>query len=368
MTTINKYRLLLCLLFLIAGISFQELFNFKLKITLLISLILISSLSLFYKYFKNIKFNKYYYIFILVFFTGSLIYSIQIYKQQKLLNFIKNKNINIIATIENINTKKHARIKQEILIDVKKIFLPDTQEEHKINFKILLYIYTNTDLKYGQKILFKNIYIKETNKNASYKKYLIKEDILTTIFYNNINYKIIKESNNNFKNKIYNIKNNLYKKLKEKIDPKIFNYFSSIFWGSKKEALNPENKNIFNIWGISHYLARSGLHIIIFILIWQLLLAFIPIHIIFKNIFLLLIVLIYVILTDPSISLFRAVYVFAFIQLGNLLTEQTKYIHLLTLTCFFTLLINPIQLFFIDFQLTYGLTFTLILISEFKRT
>ncbi|MBD3272914.1 hypothetical protein GF385_00995 [Candidatus Dependentiae bacterium] len=164
---------------------------------------------------------------------------------------------------------------------------------------------------------------------------------------------------NPIKQFIYKARQKIYFKIKQKLNKKSFCYFSSIFLGNKKTNISAQQKNIFNIWGISHYLARSGLHIIIFIIIWKIILNLIPIPIRIKNIFLFLTLLIYLALSWPSLSFLRAFFIFILYMIGILFNKQTNFSHILIVICILILIKNPIQLFFLDFQLTFFLTFAL---------
>ena len=123
-------------------------------------------------------------------------------------------------------------------------------------------------------------------------------------------------------------------------------------------------RKIFNEWGISHYLARSGLHMILFILIWTMVLQFLPVHISVKRVAIAALCIIYSILTWPSISFCRSFFVFLLCQVGMIVNFQVNFLHLLTTTCLLILLFNPIQLFFLDFQLTFSLSFALVWLSR----
>ena len=356
MTIKNKFSLLIYLLFLIAGISFQEILYPKFYITLSI----IVNISIVFIIFNKKNYKKIL-IYATIFFIGTLILNYQKNNYQYFLEKLENKTLDLNVTVLNKETNKYGKIKEELLL---RITNTNNLEINNKKFNIILYLYSNSDIQYGQSLLIKNIKIKNFHKKPNFKNYLIKENISATIFAKNINYTILKTDNNSLSGKIYRFRKKIFENLKSKINTNNFSYFSSIFLGYKKEPINSQEKNLFNIWGISHYLARSGLHIVLFILIWQILLSLIPINLNFKNLFLLFLVLVYVFMSWTSISLLRAFYAFLLIQLGNILSQPTKYLHLLSLTCIITLLLNPIQLFFVDFQLTYGLTFTLILIGE----
>ena len=67
--------------------------------------------------------------------------------------------------------------------------------------------------------------------------------------------------------------------------------------------------------------------------------------------------ILYFILSWPSISFIRAFLIFLFTKYCNLHRHPTHFMHILLLTCCIVLLINPLQLFFLDFQLSFFLTF-----------
>jgi competence protein ComEC len=137
--------------------------------------------------------------------------------------------------------------------------------------------------------------------------------------------------------------------------------FSTIFLGNKdgvKKRLNNE-KIFFKLWGISHYLARSGLHLVVFLALLELLLRLIPITFVLKQIISLCIAMIYFLLSWSSLSFMRAFLTFIMYKICLLLGLSSNFLHLVILTCFITLLYNPAHLFFLDFQLSFGLTFAL---------
>jgi predicted membrane metal-binding protein len=69
--------------------------------------------------------------------------------------------------------------------------------------------------------------------------------------------------------------------------------------------------------------------------------------------------LLYWILSWASLSFYRALAVFVFSHSARIARRQHHFLHLLLLTCCFFLIINPITLFFLDFQLTFGITVAL---------
>lgn len=161
---------------------------------------------------------------------------------------------------------------------------------------------------------------------------------------------------------------------------KIYNYlpngkdlFSTILLNQPKkksvsiDSRTNELRNIFNKWGISHYLARSGLHII---LILQLIMAVVSLlNLSFKitsgisNIILLL----FSIYSYGGLSFLRALLMWIFFLISNFLYISSNTLHTFSLCAFFLLIINPFFLFRIDFQLSFGATFALLLFFRAKK-
>ena len=154
-----------------------------------------------------------------------------------------------------------------------------------------------------------------------------------------------------------------------KLSPTTFTLFASIFWGKKEldaYYMNPI-KEQFKIWGILHYLARSGLHVLLFVILWAWLLAWLPLPFAIKQIILTLLIMSYHLLSWPSVSFMRSLVMFLCYKACCIYNLQINVLHLLALTCMGILLINPFQLFFLDFQLSFGLTFALAWLTMLQK-
>ena len=219
-------------------------------------------------------------------------------------------------------------------------------------------------------IIIKNIMLKKTQGTSMSDKpifadYLLKEDALSSLFIDQQNsYTLQSRPTWSFNRWLWTKKMNLYHACKQKLSYTTFTYFSLIFLGNKYFAKYDSLRALFNQWGLAHFLARSGLHIVLFIFMWTFLLNLMPLPLQWKRIILICCCFCYCMLSWISISFIRAFFVFILTQLGALLARPTHFLHLLTLTCLLILLFNPIQLFFLDFQLTFGLTFTLALLAH----
>lgn len=152
----------------------------------------------------------------------------------------------------------------------------------------------------------------------------------------------------------------LYKKLPEPTKT----LYGTIFLGIEKIAPFDELKSIFNYWGITHYLARSGLHIALFIMLWKWLFQLCGFSF-FMRIFLLVPILcVYIFLTPISLSFLRGIWAF-FLFLGAFYLYRPFHVqHMLYLSAFCILLYNPYALFFLDFQLSFSLTYVLFCVSS----
>ena len=140
--------------------------------------------------------------------------------------------------------------------------------------------------------------------------------------------------------------------------------YGSIFLGIDKVLPSNPLKRSFNQWGIVHYLARSGLHIMIFVFMWKMIFYF------FFGVrrtwfyFVFPFVLIYVICTPSSISFMRGVCSFLFL-IGALFLQRPYHMpHLLICLAAIFLTCNPYSMLFLDFQLSFGLTYTLLCLQE----
>ena len=156
-------------------------------------------------------------------------------------------------------------------------------------------------------------------------------------------------------------RNTTYEKLSKKLSRKTATFFSSIFLGTKAFSPIDKTKEAFGFWGLAHYLARSGLHIVLLIFAWSLLLNIIPLPFWQKRIILLCVTLFYTALTWSSISFMRALGVFILYEVGRIFKYQMNFLHILSFVCITILISNPLQLFFLDFQLSFALTFALVL-------
>jgi competence protein ComEC len=156
------------------------------------------------------------------------------------------------------------------------------------------------------------------------------------------------------------------KRIKTKLSPSTYSLFCSLFLGHS-EGQEPKEqifRDYFGYWGISHYLARSGLHVAIILVILQLMMRFIPFRFAFKQLIFALILAIFALLSWSSISFTRVLVAYFVSKIYLFFGVYVQPLHLVFLACFILLAYNPLHLFFLNFQLTFTFTLGLTLLHE----
>lgn len=227
------------------------------------------------------------------------------------------------------------------------------------NLNMSVQVYTKPWAKgtVGDTVTIDTIQLKKPN-SLSYQNYLLKEGILCSLFLEHPTIHIDNHPRYSISRSIHLFREKILKGIKSNCSYKTFCIFSALFLGDKSQDKEYLDKvaDQFKEWGIVHYLARSGLHLVIFIILWELLCGFIPIRFGYKQSLLLIITMIYFILSWPSVSFMRALIIFIIHKWCALSRRPTHFLNTLLTTCCIILIINPMQLFFLDFQLTFTLT------------
>jgi len=227
-----------------------------------------------------------------------------------------------------------------------------------------IFIYTRkapTGYAVGDTVRLENTIFKHTNSNPAFNNYLLKEGITATAFLQHATFFVVAHPNWNVYAWIHQQKTSLIDRLRKRFSSGTLALFTSLFLGNRteekkeQEVIAQQSKN----WGTSHHLARSGLHLVIFIYLLHSLLRFLPISLFAKEILMLLLCVTYHLFSWSSVSFMRAFITFLFYKMCTLLKFPSHVLHVLTLACGLILFVNPMQLFFLDFQLSFGLTFTL---------
>jgi len=273
--------------------------------------------------------------------------------------FIDNKKFSVTGTVIDKNEATVNHQKTTVIT----LAIDTIATEHstkKCNKVMMFYGKSNNAFVVGDTVTFFDMHCKMPS-SRDFQLYQIKEQIVATIFSNDVHYRIDYHSPWSLRYWIWNEKTKLLNRLENKLSQRGFQFFSSLFLGNRsyvKSSLEETNEQ-FKAWGIYHFLARSGMHLALFIFIWQAIFCLLPLPMIIKQIILSLFSCIYFALTWTSTPFTRS---FALFLLNKIcLFSKTPFhtLHYLTLVCFGFLLYCPLYLFFLDFQLSFALTFAL---------
>ena len=240
--------------------------------------------------------------------------------------------------------------------DTKTTFI--IKEKNKTE-KILVNYYETIDkINLGDKVKIKGT-LKLPSKNTvpnlfNYRKYLNNNNI----------YYILTAS------EITKIKNNTkilthYKnKLQKYINRKKAHTYLNIFILSNKNDLDKEVLNSYQTNGLSHLFSISGMHITLLLGTILKLLDKVSYNRYYKYILLIIILIIYMYLTDFTPSILRSGIMFILLTLNKLFNFKIKTKNIIMLTFIIIVLINPYYIYNLGFQLSYLISFYLIIFAH----
>lgn len=274
-----------------------------------------------------------------------------------------------MGTIIDIVPIEHTRFRKKIILKIEELHEQCTGLTHKEDKHIQIYTNSYKNIQIDNKLKIKDLFFKSLN-NYFYMNYLIKENIAASLFESKLSSEFISRKAFSFSRWLHKVKNYIFIEIKSKTKPESFALFSSIFLGNTKncdqKAMN-EYRDLFQLWGLSHYLARAGLHMLIIIFLWSTLTSILRINFHLQQSILLTLIIIYYFLSWASIPFLRSLSMFILYKVCVLLNLQINSLHLLNIACFLMLALSPFQLFSLDFQLSFGLTYALILLSNSKQ-
>lgn len=299
--------------------------------------------------------------------AGALVYQRQVDHYTNFYHQTQRHSYTLTGTITDIQQAASQRYKYTATIT--NSFLVAHDDSSSITPHASLMIYSN-DLKafqVGDTITISPLSFKQP-KNISFMYYLMKQGVIATVFLTAANkLELATRPFYSLNRWLFNKKMQIFALLKSKISFKTFSFFAPLFLGFKQRSKHQDQlKQHFKLWGLSHYLARSGLHLIVFIALWRLFLNCIPLSFILKQIIIILLSLIYFLLTWSSISFIRAFLAFSMYCILLIWNQQINGMHILTLITLLILITNPTQLFFLDFQLSFSLTLALLWFSNIQ--
>lgn len=261
---------------------------------------------------------------------------------------ISEKNITFSATVQDFKKNNDSRYPYTL------------QATTQNNITFQLYAPLGTYCEPGDTITVYSAFV-TSHQTDSFQQYLQKEGTLTSIFLKEGNFTIQPSAAWNFNRLPFKIRNYVTTALALKMAPATKNLFLMILFGYKNSKNTKSLATPFAQWGTIHQLARSGLHLIIFIALCGFLLNCIPLSFIIRQFLLTLIVIFYMLISWPSISIMRAFIMFFLHRLLVACRVPVHPLYIFIITFLTILFYNPLQLFFLDFQLSFTLTGAIIL-------
>lgn len=304
--------------------------------------------------------------------AGLLLLCLQRAQCEDLRNQYTGKPLTIKARVIDVQSCTGGLFEGFAQVQVEQVKGSGEDHYHSADFSFFCYHKQVFNWMVGDQVLFEDLVLSTPSENAlennaSYGDYLIKEHVIASVFLQKKNYVcVIDRPSWSVKRWIWLQKYRILSSIKEKVSPLAYAYFALIFLGYKQLEQNHTLRKVFNLWGLAHFLARAGLHIMLFIWIWQLFLGLLPLPGVVKRGVLFFVCGVYALFSWISIPFFRAYVVFVLGRCATMVDQQINFLHLLTVSCLFVLLFNPMYIFFLDFQLTYALTFVLGWFSQLK--
>lgn len=246
---------------------------------------------------------------------------------------------------------------EQICMRIKISMITIHDEQYPVNKTIYLFLphYIKLWVQPHQEIMIHEIVLQHP-KSISYQQYLIKEGIWATAHQKFLSYTTIKKPSL-FRQQINQFCSYPLSAIDHNFSPLTHSLYLSIFCGKKiKSPATTNSKKLFQYWGISHQLARSGLHLIILISLLLFLLSCIPCSAFYKQWIIILMLSFYYLITYPSVAFTRAFCMYLLYTLSKQLRLPSQPIHILVITTLLVLSHNPQQLFCLDFQLSFGIT------------
>lgn len=219
---------------------------------------------------------------------------------------------------------------------------------------------TISHLQINQVVTIKHITLSQPKQHSEYERYLIKENIWATAHSKGEAIKATKDQPLSILQKTQISLNEVYGTTSLLFQP--------LFLGVKeKNKQNIQRQHQSTYWGIAHHMARSGAHLAILFAFLTLVLHYSSRSYILKYFTCLIVLLGYASVTQLSVSFTRALLMFTLSLTCKMLNKPPSTLHILTLTTILTLLYNPMQLFFLDFQLSFGVTYIIVWLFNVKK-
>lgn len=319
-------------------------------------------------FFKKIFSLRLFSIYIIIFLFGIFNSSINLKYDDDLVSYADT-NATVTARVLTIPTNSN--------IDKTKFYAKaisietNTEDEHEISAKTLITINDKTgkfkEIKIGDTLKVNGkIKVPQTAQNPSqfdYARYLQNKKTFSLIYSDN-DWQIISSNTgiiDSFLRNLNDTRNKIISIHAKNIKSPMLEILGGIIFGD--DAVNPDDdtKEAFINSGIFHILAASGMNVTLIFGIWFFFARTLKLNYRFSIITGILLILFYTCMTGFGPPIIRATLMLTLILIGKLIDRATSTVSLLFLVAFIMLFVNPLMLFDIGFQLSFIVTFALII-------
>jgi competence protein ComEC len=201
--------------------------------------------------------------------------------------------------------------------------------------------------------------------NHAFHNYLVKEGVHASCYAKGHAAVIRVKKYNWFYATIASTQDTLLRRLQSMLSPDTFNLLLLLFFGDK--TMDHYLDIHFLHWGVAHYAARSGMHMNIVASFFEYFLVPFCLPFCIKQCVIVLLGLLYALLSYSTTSFARAFAIFLLHKVHALGKRHTNSLHLLSLVLLIFLLYDPFFIFFLDFQLSFLLSFSLAWFSQSQQ-
>lgn len=321
---------------------------------------------------KNIIGNKFSVIVYLAFILAILNCNLQI-KDKDFLSTIPPQEVTLSARVVSIPTTNHPD-RTKFYTEVQNVKYDNLSKETKS--KTLVTIYDKKEnlnkIEIGDILDISGKLSKPkqaTNPSQfDYARYLKNLNTYTLLYVENDNWQVIKKANTpywKFLQSINNTRDSIIQKHSMNIKSPNIELLGGIVFGD--DAVNPsdEIKKSFINSGLLHIIAASGMNVTLIFGLWFFLSQKVKMHYRLSIATGILLILFYTCMTGFGPSILRATLMLVFILLGKLIDREADNIALLFFVAFLLLLYDPCLINNIGFQLSFAVTFGLLLTCPF---
>ncbi len=309
-------------------------------------------------------YKKLTYIFLIAsfFFGGFYRYASYLRHYQKSQAFLCNKSLTGFARVEQCTTSAK-QFKTCLTITITELQDRDLPAPAIVR----LYLKEKCTLQPDDIISFTNLmFKKQKNKNSNW--HLCKENVIGCSYKKKVSFRLLYRPLVSIKRYCETKKRVIAATIASSLSQRAHTLFLALFLGKKEASYSYVSiRRYCTYWGIVHYLARSGIHVVVLVGLWISLLTAFSLSSLCRQAILALGMCFYYLLSWTSISFMRAIILFYMYQGYFIIGRSPNMLHMIAMTTIILLIGNPTSLFFIDFQLSFGITFLLALLREINH-